>query len=58
MQKGLELANAGDTEHNGALWYLDEYEWIQNATVQDFAEILSWFPTRAKIRVYSSDSKK
>lgn len=58
MQKGLELADIGDTEHNGALWYLDEYEWIQNATVQDFAEILSWFPTRAKIRVYSCDSKK
>ena len=58
MQKGLELADAGDTEHNGALWYLDEYEWIQNAGTQDFIEVMKYFPVRAQIRVYSSDSKK
>ena len=58
MQKGLELSAAGNTEQNKALWYLEEYNWIQTATAQDFIEVMSWFPNRAKIRVYSSDSKK
>ena len=50
LQKGLE--------YSGALWYLEEYNWIQTATSQDFLEIMDYFPVRAKIRVYSSDSKK
>ena len=50
MQKGLES--------NKPLWYLEEYNLIQSATAQDFIEIMEYFPVRAKIRVYSSDSKK
>ncbi len=50
MQKGLES--------NKPLWYLEEYQLIQSATAQDFIEIMEYFPVRAKIRVYSSDSKK
>ncbi len=50
IQKGLD--------YNEALWYLEEYNWIQTATSQDFLEIMEYFPVRAKIRVYSADSKK
>ena len=53
MQKGFEL-----TPDKAALWYLEEYNYIQNATAQDFLEILEYFPVRAQFRVYSSDSKK
>ena len=53
MQKGLETSSL-----NSALWYLEEYNYIQNATSQDFLEIMNYFPVRAQIRVYSSDSKK
>lgn len=59
MQKGLELLPpAPASQTSGALWYLEEYKWIQNAGAQDFLEILSYFPVRAQFRVYSSDSKK
>lgn len=58
MQKGLDLLADNTTAQNGALWYLEEYNSIQKATAQDFLEILTWFPVRPKIRVYSSDSKK
>ena len=59
MQKGLELLpSAPASQTSGALWYLEEYKWIQNAGAQDFLEILSYFPVRAQFRVYSSDSKK
>lgn len=53
MQKGFEL-----NPDKAALWYLEEYNYIQNATTQDFLEILEYFPVRAQFRVYSSDSKK
>ena len=53
MQKGLELA-----PDKSALWYLEEYNYIQNASSQDFLEILEYFPVRAQFRVYSADSKK
>ncbi len=53
MQKGFEL-----NPDKAALWYLEEYNYIQNATAQDFLEILEYFPVRAQFRVYSSDSKK
>ena len=59
LQKGLELLPSGTaSKTSGALWYLEEYNWIQKAGAQDFLEILSWFPVRSQIRVYSSDSKK
>ena len=51
MQKGLDEADQ-------AIWYLEEYNLIQSATAQDFIEIMEYFPVRAQIRVYSSDSKK
>ncbi len=56
MQKGLELFS--EEGINGAVWYLDEYKWINEASAQDFIEIMKYFPIRAQIRVYSADSKK
>ncbi len=56
MQKGLELFS--EKGINGAVWYLDEYKWINEASAQDYIEILDFFPIRAQIRVYSADSKK
>ena len=53
MQKGFEL-----NPDKADLWYLEEYNYIQNATAQDFLQILEYFPVRAQFRVYSSDSKK
>ena len=55
---GTALLIQNGIEYSGALWYLEEYNWIQTATSQDFLEIMDYFPVRAKIRVYSSDSKK
>lgn len=55
---GTALLIQNGIEYSGALWYLEEYNWIQTATSQDFLEIIDYFPVRAKIRVYSSDSKK
>ena len=54
LQKGLELsANTGN-----ANWYLDEYNYIQTATAQDYLEVMEYFPPVPQARVYSSDSKK
>ena len=57
LQKGLDQLSAG-TSQNAALWYLEEYNHIQSAGAQDFLEVMDYFPVRAQIRVYSSDSKK
>lgn len=51
MQSGLET-------DSGAYWYLEEYNFIQEAEAQDFYEIMEYFPVRPQIRVYSADSKK
>ena len=51
MQSGFETAS-------GACWYLDEYNFIQEADAQDFYEVMEYFPVRSQIRVYSKDSKK
>lgn len=53
LQKGKEL-----TGQPQPAFYLEEYNWIQTATVQDFINILEYFPVRPQIRVYSTDSKK
>ena len=54
MQKGLELT--GTVNH--ATWYLEEYNWIQSSTAQDYLEMMEYFPPVPEARVYSSDSKK
>lgn len=54
MQKGLELADTA----SHATWYLEEYNWIQTATTQDYLEMMEYFPPVPQARVYSSDSKK
>ena len=54
MQKGLELT--GSTAN--AAWYLEEYNWIQSSTAQDYLEVMEYFPPVPQARVYSSDSKK
>ncbi len=51
MQSGFETGS-------GACWYLDEYNFIQEADAQDFYEVMEYFPVRSQIRVYSKDSKK
>lgn len=56
MQKGLELF--GTTNETSPLWYLNEYNYIQNSTSQDYLEILDYFPVIPPARVYSIDSKK
>ena len=54
MQKGLELFN----ESPKPLWYLEEYNYIQSASLQDYLEIMEYFPVIPQARVYSKDSKK
>ena len=54
MQKGLELTGAA----KNAVWYLQEYNWIQTASAQDYLEMMEYFPPVPEARVYSSDSKK
>ena len=54
MQKGLELTSSA----NHATWYLEEYNWIQSSTAQDYLEMMEYFPPVPEARVYSSDSKK
>lgn len=53
MQKGLEML----PENGQASYYLNEYRYIQNANVQDYIDIMKYFPTRAQLRVYSADGK-
>ena len=54
MQKGLELFN----ESPKLLWYLEEYNYIQSASLQDYLEVMEYFPVIPQARVYSKDSKK
>ena len=54
LQKGTELF----PENPDSFYYLEEYNYIQTATAQDFKEIMEYFPVRPQIRVYSTDSKK
>ncbi len=54
LNKGLELS--GDAQKTS--WYLEEYNLIQNATIQDFLEIMEYFPAVPEARIYSADSKK
>lgn len=53
LQKGLEMFG----DDSASDFYLQEYFYIQNATVQDFIDVMKYFPQRAQMRVYSSDSK-
>lgn len=54
IQNGLELFE----DSANPLWYLEEYNWIQTATVQDYIEVMEYFPVIAEARIYSKDSKK
>ena len=54
IQGGLELLGAAAS----ADYYLEEYNWIMQASAQDFIEVMEYFPVRAPLRVYSKDSKK
>ena len=56
MQKGLELF--GPQSDTAAQWYLQEYNYILQASSQDYLEAMSWFPIIPAARVYSIDSKK
>ena len=58
MQKGLDQLQFTGNIQRAPLWYLQEYNYIQSAGAQDFLEVMDYFPVRAQIRVYSSDSKK
>ena len=54
MQKGLELF----TQSPQPAWYLEEYNYIQTASAQDYLEVMNYFPVIPESRVYSADSKK
>ena len=56
IQQGLELFTP--TQKANPQWYLEEYNYIQTASPQDYQEILEYFPVIPQSRVYSSDSKK
>ena len=51
LYRGIELFD------DQADFYLREYEDIRNANVDDYAAIMSYFPARADLRLYSIDSK-
>lgn len=53
LQKGLEMF----PDKCNPEFYLQEYNYIQSATVQDFIDIMEYFPSRPVLRVYSSDGK-
>lgn len=38
--------------------YLEEYNFVQQATVQDFIEIMENFPSKPQLRLYSKEGKK
>lgn len=57
MQKGIELFGKSNTEKQSPLWYLQEYNYIQSATAQDYLEVMEYFPVIPSARVYSVDSK-
>jgi len=54
LQKGFELLPEAVTPE----YYLEEYKYIQTTTVQDFIDILNTFPSKANLRVYSSEGKE
>ena len=54
IQGGLELLGTAASDD----YYLEEYNWIMQASAQDFIEVMEYFPVRAPLRVYSKDSKK
>ena len=54
LQKGLELF----PENPQPQWYLEEYNYIQTAGLQDYLEVLEYFPVIPQSRLYSVDSKK
>ena len=54
LQRGLELSG----NSNKASWYLQEYNYIQTATAQDYLEVMEYFPPVPEARVYSADAKK
>lgn len=53
IQKGFELK----PDQPQPDYYLQEYNFIQTATVQDFLEVMDSISDRANLRVYSLDSK-
>ena len=57
MQNGIELFG-NETTSPVTAWYLEEYNYIQTASVQDYIEIMEYFPVIPDARIYSSDSKK
>lgn len=54
IQKGLELL----PEDYCPEYYLNEYNYIQTATIQDFIEAMDLFPVKANLRVYSTEGKE
>ncbi len=53
IQKGFEVK----PDQAQPDYYLQEYNFIQTATVQDFLEVMEGISDRANLRVYSVDSK-
>lgn len=53
IQKGFEMF----PESIYPDFYLKEYNYIQSAGVQDYLDIMQYFPSRAQLRVYSADGK-
>ncbi len=53
IQKGFELK----PDQAQPDYYLQEYNYIQTATVQDYLEVMEGISDRANLRVYSVDSK-
>lgn len=54
IQKGFELF----PENPQPDFYLQEYNYIMTASVQDFLEVMDSIPDRANLRVYSGDSRE
>jgi len=54
IQKGFELF----PENPQPDFYLQEYNFIMTASVQDFLEVMDSIPDRANLRVYSGDSRE
>lgn len=53
IQKGFELF----PENPQPDFYLQEYNYILTASVQDFLEVMDLIPDRANLRVYSGDAR-
>lgn len=52
MQKGIEFFPRKPVPD----FYLQEYNFIQNAQIQDFIKIMEFIPTTPQLRAYSSES--